>query len=223
MIRTHCERPDRHEPGTTCGYPLPCPWHTVVVRLRRRGARRLMLNPPVYYRSERGNVPVRKDSAWLEAGASRDLSNTCWAGGVVDFAGSSPRVWVDDQQLARCPKGAPRAKRMLTYLLNADRWERVTGRFAPAGDRVPMVSVGARGVPAGYALAVKYEVPVVLVSQPEMLRNPRGWFAGWGFATGVRPVGTVRIVNTSKVVPIFEQIIIHDGTRRTRGDEADLA
>lgn len=24
-----CQQPDRHEPGLTCGYPLPCPWHTV--------------------------------------------------------------------------------------------------------------------------------------------------------------------------------------------------
>lgn len=27
--RTHCDQPDRHEPGIKCGYPLPCPHHTV--------------------------------------------------------------------------------------------------------------------------------------------------------------------------------------------------
>jgi len=26
-----CGRPDRHEPRMTCGYPLPCPHHTVIV------------------------------------------------------------------------------------------------------------------------------------------------------------------------------------------------
>ena len=26
-----CEQPDRHEPKLKCGYPLPCPHHTVLV------------------------------------------------------------------------------------------------------------------------------------------------------------------------------------------------
>ncbi len=26
-----CRSPDRHEPKLTCGYPLPCPHHSVVV------------------------------------------------------------------------------------------------------------------------------------------------------------------------------------------------
>jgi hypothetical protein len=26
----YCTRPDRHEPRLKCGYPLPCPHHTVV-------------------------------------------------------------------------------------------------------------------------------------------------------------------------------------------------
>lgn len=26
-----CSAPDRHVPGLKCGYPLPCPYHTVVV------------------------------------------------------------------------------------------------------------------------------------------------------------------------------------------------
>ena len=28
MIGT-CQHPDRDVPKLTCGYPLPCPWHTV--------------------------------------------------------------------------------------------------------------------------------------------------------------------------------------------------
>ncbi len=28
-----CQRPDRDSPGTICGYPLPCPWHTAIVDL----------------------------------------------------------------------------------------------------------------------------------------------------------------------------------------------
>lgn len=27
----HCERPDRHRPSLICGYPLPCPYHTVII------------------------------------------------------------------------------------------------------------------------------------------------------------------------------------------------
>lgn len=25
--KTHCSKPDRHEPRLQCGYPLPCPYH----------------------------------------------------------------------------------------------------------------------------------------------------------------------------------------------------
>ena len=25
-----CDKPDRHSPGTRCGYPMPCPIHTFV-------------------------------------------------------------------------------------------------------------------------------------------------------------------------------------------------
>lgn len=51
---THCQRSDRHVPGMKCGYPLPCPYHTVIldvtdqtvevpanVNLGRKGLRRL--------------------------------------------------------------------------------------------------------------------------------------------------------------------------------------
>ncbi len=31
--RLFCQRPDRDSPGTICGYPLPCPWHTAVIDL----------------------------------------------------------------------------------------------------------------------------------------------------------------------------------------------
>lgn len=30
-----CRHPDRDCPGLTCGYPLPCPWHTVVIDCTR--------------------------------------------------------------------------------------------------------------------------------------------------------------------------------------------
>ncbi len=26
-----CQSPDRHVAALVCGYPLPCPWHTVLV------------------------------------------------------------------------------------------------------------------------------------------------------------------------------------------------
>lgn len=26
-----CPLPDRHEPRLRCGYPMPCPWHTVIL------------------------------------------------------------------------------------------------------------------------------------------------------------------------------------------------
>ena len=26
-----CRQPDRDVPGIVCGYPLPCPWHTVIL------------------------------------------------------------------------------------------------------------------------------------------------------------------------------------------------
>ncbi|KKN09208.1 hypothetical protein LCGC14_1049030 [marine sediment metagenome] len=29
--RLYCKQPDRNCPGLVCGYPLPCPWHTVVI------------------------------------------------------------------------------------------------------------------------------------------------------------------------------------------------
>lgn len=31
--RRFCNKPDHDEPRITCGYPLPCPWHTVIVDL----------------------------------------------------------------------------------------------------------------------------------------------------------------------------------------------
>jgi len=27
----YCNKPDRDVPGIQCGYPLPCPYHTVVI------------------------------------------------------------------------------------------------------------------------------------------------------------------------------------------------
>lgn len=27
----YCQQPDRDVPKLTCGYPLPCPWHTAII------------------------------------------------------------------------------------------------------------------------------------------------------------------------------------------------
>ncbi len=37
--RRTCAQPDRHEPRIRCGYPLPCPYHTLVVEAGRRRSR----------------------------------------------------------------------------------------------------------------------------------------------------------------------------------------
>lgn len=28
---SYCKHPDRDVPALTCGYPLPCPWHTAII------------------------------------------------------------------------------------------------------------------------------------------------------------------------------------------------
>lgn len=33
---TTCRHPDRDVPKLLCGYPLPCPWHTVVIDTEKR-------------------------------------------------------------------------------------------------------------------------------------------------------------------------------------------
>lgn len=30
-MKNFCNHPDRHEPKLKCGYPLPCPYHTVII------------------------------------------------------------------------------------------------------------------------------------------------------------------------------------------------
>jgi hypothetical protein len=32
-VKPWCQHPDRDQPKLTCGYPLPCPWHTAVLDL----------------------------------------------------------------------------------------------------------------------------------------------------------------------------------------------
>jgi len=34
-VSTYCKQPDRHVPGMKCGYPLPCPHHTVIIDLQQ--------------------------------------------------------------------------------------------------------------------------------------------------------------------------------------------
>lgn len=29
--QTHCQKPDRDVSKLTCGYPLPCPFHTIII------------------------------------------------------------------------------------------------------------------------------------------------------------------------------------------------
>ena len=29
--RKYCKQPDRHVPEMICGFPLPCPYHTVII------------------------------------------------------------------------------------------------------------------------------------------------------------------------------------------------
>ena len=43
-----CRQPDHDEPRIVCGYPLPCPWHTVTIRADR--------NPPTV------EIPVTSDA-----------------------------------------------------------------------------------------------------------------------------------------------------------------
>ena len=31
MERRYCKNPDRNVPEIVCGYPLPCPYHTVII------------------------------------------------------------------------------------------------------------------------------------------------------------------------------------------------
>lgn len=33
-MSSYCQRPDRDVNELICGYPLPCPWHTVVIDTR---------------------------------------------------------------------------------------------------------------------------------------------------------------------------------------------
>jgi len=32
----NCKHPDRDEPRMTCGYPLPCPFHTVIADVEQQ-------------------------------------------------------------------------------------------------------------------------------------------------------------------------------------------
>jgi len=33
QMQGFCTNPDRHNPELICGYPLPCPYHTVVIEV----------------------------------------------------------------------------------------------------------------------------------------------------------------------------------------------
>lgn len=35
MTTDYCKKPDRDVPGLECGYPFPCPWHTVIIDTTR--------------------------------------------------------------------------------------------------------------------------------------------------------------------------------------------
>ena len=46
-----CKRPDRHVATLICGYPLPCPWHTVVLDMT--------LEPPTLNEPVSANVSAK--------------------------------------------------------------------------------------------------------------------------------------------------------------------
>lgn len=35
-VTMNCNKPDRHQPKLICGYPLPCPYHTIVIDLKKK-------------------------------------------------------------------------------------------------------------------------------------------------------------------------------------------
>jgi hypothetical protein len=35
-MRNYCNQPDRDSPKLKCGYPLPCPFHTIVIELSQK-------------------------------------------------------------------------------------------------------------------------------------------------------------------------------------------
>ncbi len=42
------------------------------------------------------------------------------------------------------------------------------------------------------------------------MKNPRGWFQGYGQATAVGGiVGEIRILNNNKIEPVYERIYVH--------------
>jgi len=45
-----CKHPDRDSPKLLCGYPLPCPWHTVIIDTTAK--------PPTV------TIPITSDVAW---------------------------------------------------------------------------------------------------------------------------------------------------------------
>ena len=51
--RLHCNQPDRDEPRMKCGYPLPCPHHTIVVDIAKG-----TVAVPKHMPSELGSVGV---------------------------------------------------------------------------------------------------------------------------------------------------------------------
>lgn len=48
-----CEQPDREVPGIKCGYPIPCPWHTVIMDTTKDPPE---LTVPATRRLKRGEV-----------------------------------------------------------------------------------------------------------------------------------------------------------------------
>lgn len=58
MNRKHkfCDKPDRDSPKMKCGYPFPCPWHTVVIV---QGAPRVFI-PPYFNTMQSDRVKIRR-------------------------------------------------------------------------------------------------------------------------------------------------------------------
>lgn len=167
-------------------------------------------NPYVRYKPEVGK-PVKKDSKWIDLSSSRDVSNTYWPSGWVDYSGEKPVVFTQEPEISEREWKRPGA-RIVTYLLHPDKWAPVGHPIQSARGFIPNVSI-APTQPSGYALRITYNVPVKLSSRPHLAKNPRAWFESRGAATAFNEIGRVRIVGAGKggrVVPVYQEIVVHD-------------
>lgn len=170
--------------------------------MRRRRRRRD--NPYVRYYAEKG-PPLKASSHWSDVARSgSDISNTFWEGGIVDFSGSRPSVFVGPRGVEEGEWKRSKGRRVTTYLLHPDKWSR---SIRSANSMIPNISEGP-GKPIHYALRVVYETPVKLSNDPQRPVNPRAWFEARGDVHLGRKVGSAMIHSTGKEVPIYDKIVV---------------